>query len=208
MTHTLHRSGDLENLREDYVMLIMPARGINEDGAQEKMQQIWDILGEYEEDLVNFGNVTTGNRYTTDLSALKEVESRLVHAVFKDRDVLKRCLKEIKERDFGLSVVISGVYTDVEDLCGEIGLSPHTVEYSLGVHGNTDKLPHESVLEITTMCGHGMVSPTLVAHIIEKIRAQKLNYEDAAAQLAKGCSCGIFNPHRAKQALKKIMSNV
>lgn len=206
MTHTLHRRGNLENLLEDYVMLIMPARDINQAGAQEKMQQIWELLSKYEEDLVNFGNITTGNSHTTNLSALKKANSRLVHAVFKDRERLKDCLREIKERDFGLSVVVSGVYEDVEALCREIGLSPHTVEYSLGIHGSTDRLPEEGVLEITTMCGHAMVASTLVAYMLKEIKAERLTYEDAASQLSRGCACGVFNSYRAEEVLKKLVS--
>ena len=141
MTHTLHRRGDQKSLSEDYVMLIMPSKGINEDDAQEKLHQIWELLESHKPHLVNFGNATTGNSHTTDLDTLKKSVNRLVHAVFKDRERLKACLKEIKERNFGLSIVLSGLYSDIEKLCAEIGLAPHTVEHSLGIHGNTEKSP-------------------------------------------------------------------
>ena len=61
MTHTLHRRGEEQDLREDYVMLIMYSKGINEDGAQEKFKQMWSVLEKHQADIVNFGNVTTGN---------------------------------------------------------------------------------------------------------------------------------------------------
>jgi hypothetical protein len=35
-----------------------------------------------------------------------------------------------------------------------IALSPHTVEHSLSVHGKTERLPDENILEINMMCGY------------------------------------------------------
>jgi hypothetical protein len=205
MTHTLHRRGDRESLREDYVMLIMYSKGINEEGAQEKFRQMWGVLKKHEADIVNFGNVTTGNSYTVTFEDLQKSESKLLHAVFNDRDKLKACLVDIKDGNFGLSVVLSGIYEDVEKLCGEIGLKPHTVEHSLGIHGNTDRLPEENVLEISTMCGHALVSPYLIHHMVAQIKGGGLTYEDGANELSRGCACGIFNPYRAGKILKKIV---
>ena len=207
MTHTLHRRGDEKGLSEDYVMLIMPAKGINEDDAQEKLHRIWELLASHKPHLVNFGNATTGNSHTTDLDTLKKSVNRLIHAVFKDRERLKACLKEIKERDFGLSVVLSGLYSDVEKLCAEIGLAPHTVEHSLGIHGNTVKLPDEGVLEITTMCGHALVSASLVTHLADRIESGEMDFKAASTELSRGCACGIFNPYRAEKLLKKLVPN-
>jgi hypothetical protein len=208
MTHTLHRRGDLESLSEDYVMLIMASRDVNMEGSQEKMKQIWDLLSKYEADLVNYGNITAGNSQQVEIRELRDLPSRLMHAVFKDRERLKSCLKEIKERDFGLSVVLSGIYEEVEKICAEIGLKPHTIEYSLGIHGKTDKLPGEETLDITTMCGHAMVSPNLVLHMANEIKAGRINAKDAAKELSKGCACGIFNPYRAAKLLRKIAAHV
>ena len=207
MTHTLHRRGDRESLREDYVMLIMYSKGINEGGAQEKFRQMWGILKNHGADIVNYGNVTTGNSRTVSFEDLQNSETKLLHAVFNDRDKLKACLVDIKNGSFGLSVVLSGIYEEVEQLCGEIGLTPHTVEHSLGIHGNTERLPDENVLEIATMCGHALVSPYLIHHMVAQIKDGSQTYEDAASELARGCACGIFNPYRAGKILKKIVEN-
>ena len=173
MTHTLHRRGDLESLSEDYVMLIMPAKGINSEGSQEKMGRIWDLLSRHKHNIVNFGNIITGNSHQVDIETLKTQNSRLIHAVFKDREALKSCLQEVKEQDFGLSVVISGIYEKVEELCKEIGLAPHTVEYSLGIHGNTAKLPPENVLEMNPdgiVLSNGPGDPETVTYAIENTK--------------------------------------
>jgi len=202
MTHTLHRKGEEAGLQEDYVMLVLFAKGINEEGAEEKMSGIWDLFSKYQSDLTNFGNLVEGNSLETDIEALKKSSNRMLHVVFKDRETLKACLRDMKERDFGLSVVVSGLYEEVEKICSEVGLSPHTVEHSLGIHGKTGRLPDEKVLEVTTMCGHAMVSPNLVDHMVKKIEGGQMSYEEGAKELCKPCKCGIFNPYRAEKLLR------
>ena len=204
MTHTLHRRGDVKDLQEDFVMLIMPARGFNLEGSEEKMRQIWGVLSHYETKMVNFGNAEVGNSHRTTMQGLKEGTHRVNHAVFKDRETLMACLRELKEQDFGISVVISGLYEETEKICAEIGLKPHTVEHSLGTHGKSALLPDENTLEITTMCGHAMISPNLVLHMVDQLRAGRITYEEAAKKLSTLCECGIFNPPRAMKVLRKL----
>lgn len=205
MTHTLHRTGNKESLLEDFVLLVMPAKGITYDGSEEKMRQIWEVISHYKDRLVNFGNLKDGNSHLTNLDVLTKTTSRIAHAVFKDRETLKACLKELKDRDFGISVVVSGLCEEVEDLCSEVGLFPHTVQHSLGVYGKTELLPGEQVLEITTMCGHALVSPYLVEAMVKMIEEGKASYEEAARELSKRCECGIFNPYRAAKLLRRIV---
>jgi len=170
------------------------------------MQQIWEVISHYEQDLVNFGNHypnwSGGDLY--DLKALQKAKSRIIHAVFRDREKLKACLKEIKERDFGISTVVSGLCGETEKICAEIGLAPHTVNYSLGVHGRTERLPEGEVLEIHTMCGHAMVSYNLIRHMVKQIEKGKITCRGAARKLARMCDCGIFNTYRAEKLLEKI----
>jgi len=138
------------------------------------------------------------------MEALKKADSRIIHAVFKDRDKLKACLKEIKERDFGISVVVSGLYEETKKICAEIGLAPHTVNHSLGSHGDVKRMPEGEVLEIHTMCGHAMVSSNLIRHMVKEIDAGNISSKDAAKKLTRMCDCGIFNPHRAEKLLGKM----
>ena len=44
MTHTLHRSGTVESLKNDYVILVMPAQGFNNEGAAPKMRGVLEII--------------------------------------------------------------------------------------------------------------------------------------------------------------------
>jgi len=205
MTHTLHRSGAAEELREDYVILILPARGVNHKGSGEILRQIWEVVSRYETDLTNFGN-GKWNSYRTSMEKLVKTESPIVHLVFKDRETLRACLKDLKDHDFGISVVVSGLLDEVEGACAEIGLAPHTVEYSLGIHGNTARLPDENILDITTMCGHAMVSPNLIIDLVKQINEGKTTYKQASNELSRMCDCGVFNPYRAEKILRKISS--
>ena len=59
MTHTLHRKGTRESLNRDYIFLCMAAKGINEDGADDKMREFLRIVIKH--GAVNIGDMRTGN---------------------------------------------------------------------------------------------------------------------------------------------------
>jgi hypothetical protein len=205
MTHSLHRDGDSQGLQDDYVMLVLT--GLDRAGdpeAKRQMREVWDILASRTGDLANFGTIRGGGRHRKGIEDFKEQGSFMIHAVFKDRGGMEACLREIKERDFGLSVTVFGLYKEVGKACRNIGLAPHTVQYSLGVYGKTDLLPNEKVLEVTTMCGHAMVSPHLLSHLLDRVRLKKLSYREASLELSRQCECGIFNPDRAERLLKEM----
>jgi hypothetical protein len=209
VTHTLHRQGTVDDLKEDYVLLLRTSRFVNHEGSEKTMQQIWEVISHYREDLVNFGNhyPNWGGGELYDLDALQKAKSRIIHVVFKDREKIKACLNEIKERDFGISVVVSGLCSETEKICSEIGLSPHTVNYSLGIHGNTKRVPEGEVLEIHTMCGHAMVSANLIRHMVNQIDKGKITCKAAAKKLSRMCDCGIFNTYRAEKLLRNMTTN-
>ncbi len=205
MTHSLHRDGDSQGLRDDYVMLVLS--GFDRAGDPEvkrQMREVWDILASRTGDLSNFGIIRGGGRHRKSIEDFKEQGSFMIHAVFKDREGMEACLREVKERGFGLSVTVSGLHKEVGKTCRNIGLAPHTVQYSLGVHGKTGLLPDEKVLEVTTMCGHAMVSPHLLSHLLKKVRLKKLSYREASLELSRQCECGIFNPDRAERLLREM----
>ena len=110
-----------------------------------------------------------------------------------------------KDADLGVSVIISGLMSDVHECCSVAGVKPHTCETSLGVWGNTGRLPDEDILRFTTMCGHGQVPFNLVNKIVEDVKAGKLTLPEAGQELAKPCQCGVFNPVRAAAMVEEIM---
>jgi hypothetical protein len=204
MTHTLHRRGDPQSLHKDFILLAMTARGINREGSGPQTRKIWEVISRYRKGLVNYGNLSLGNSHTTSLEELMKADSVILHAVFSDLQILRACLLDLKQADIGISIVVSGLYDEVQKICNEIGLRLHTVNFSLGIHGRTEKLPPEPVLEIMTMCGHAMVSGNLVEQTIKDIRAGKMTYAEGATELSRMCVCGIFNPPRAEEILRRL----
>lgn len=206
MTHTLHREGTEKNLSDDFVFLCMAAKDINEGGSDDKMREFLKIMLRHNP--VNIGDMKTGNMYNNDTKNIldKVTSTSIVHGVFKNCDTVVNVLKELKKADLGMSIVVSGICNTVKQCCSEAGLSPHSMDYSAGVWGKTEMLPSKGVLEVTTMCGHAMISSNLVKSFIQAIKAGEMSADDAGKKLAKLCECGIFNPIRAAKLLE-IMSS-
>ena len=151
----------------------------------------------------------TGNKFTTEIDSIMDSmkDSSIVHAVFRNKEDLVRCMEELKREDLGVSVVVSGVLDEVDQCCKEAGIKWNITEYSLGIHGKLDKLPDEDFLEFSTMCGHGMVAAELARKMILDIKKKRITYKEAAEELAKQCCCGIFNPYRAEKLLRRACAN-
>ncbi len=205
MSHTLHRCGNADNLKEDFVVFCMSAKTVNVKGSAAKMKKFLEIIKKYEH--VNFGDVKTGSQFNSDWQTVHDnlKDQSVAHYVFTHRDTVAKVLAELKQADLGISVVVSGVVESVDALCRQAGLKMHTVEYSGGIHGKTDLLPDEPVLAITTMCGHGLVATNLVKKLARQIKKGKKSLEEASAELARPCMCGVFNPRRAEKILDSMI---
>ena len=204
MTHSLHRFGTPDNLSGDYVVFAMSAKGINEKGSAQAMRTFMEMALDLEP--VNAGDMKTGNIFTHSREEiLKGVQDiSIIHAVFVDEVKVSELLVRVMEADLGVSVVVSGLFDRVQ-AAGEVsGVRQHTVECSAGVWGRVDKLPSADVMQVTTMCGHGMVAAQLVERRARDIRSGKMSSTQAAQELAKLCVCGIFNPVRAEKLLIAI----
>jgi hypothetical protein len=204
MSHTLHRCGKHDDLKNDFVVFCMSAKTVNAKGSGPKMRKFFEILKKYP--AVNFGDVKTGSRFNSDWQTIHDgyKDQSVAHYVFSDAEVVGQILKELKEADLGLSVIVSGVFEKVGELCRQAGLPMHTVEYSGGVMGRTERLPKGPVLSITTMCGHGLVSANLVKKMATQVKKGKKSLPEAAAELAKPCMCGVFNAQRAERLLLEL----
>lgn len=203
MTHTLHRTGDLQSIKEDFPMLAHVARGFNDQGASPRLKQIALTMTKHTD--LHFGDCKIGNKYQMDPTEIMDKLTVGCQVVFKDKESLIACMKELKEKDQGISIVVSGLFDEVFDCCNKAGLKPPLIEFALGVHGNTKKLWPPEILEFVTMCGHGLVSGRLVKRMVEDIKKNKTTVEKAAIELAKPCLCGIFNPYRAGKLLQKMI---
>lgn len=204
MTHTLHRQGEISSLEKDYVVMVMAGQKFNDAGAAEKLKKVLEILDKHRP--VNLGG-EGGGLYTG-----KSREEILTHttdktyaeAVFSDEETLAKVLKELKEASLGMSVVVSGLIDRVFPVAKKLGIQPHTVNMSLGVFGPENLLPEKTILEITTMCGHDMVTHHCVEKAIKEMGKGKKSSLEAAQDLARSCSCGAFNVKRAARILDSI----
>ena len=205
MTHTLHRKGDIENLREDFVILTMSAKTVNAKGSAWKMRRFFEILEKYKP--VNYGDMKTGNILNSDRDNIYNgIQDRsIIHFVYTEKEVVGKILDELEKGHLGTSVVVSGLIDTTDQLCKQSRLKMHTVEFSGGIHGRIDLLPETPILEITTMCGHGMVAANLVKEMLKQIKKGKKTLQEAALELARPCQCGIFNPKRAELLLEKLL---
>lgn len=203
MTHTLHRTGDLQSIKEDFPMLAHVARGFNDQGASPRLKQIALTMTKHTD--LHFGDCKVGNKYQMDPAGIMDKLTVGCQVVFKDKESLIGCMKELKQIDQGISIVVSGLFDEVFDCCNKAGLKPPLIEFALGVHGNTKRLWPPEILDFVTMCGHGLVSGRLVKRMVEDIKKNKTTVEKAAIELAKPCLCGIFNPYRAGKLLQKMV---
>jgi hypothetical protein len=206
MTHSLHREGTLESLEKDYVMFIFPARGFNYAGSGTKVRNLVELL--YTSEPVNLlvstlrRNMYSGVTPEEVLASIKD--GCRVYAVFTSREQLKTVLRLFKDADAGISIMVSGLINRVREIATEVGIEPHMVNLSLGIHGNTQRLPPPDIRHFTTMCGHGMVSPGLVRDAIRKVKKGTVDAWHGSLILAAPCTCGIFNPSRSKELIDEL----
>ncbi len=204
MTHSLHRIGSRESIENDYVVLFVPSRGINDSGSGEKARIFLELLKKHNAE--HYGDDLTGNVLTRGHEQLIKDAHDItnIHGVFSSFEKLKDFITDVVKADLGISVVISGLLDKVKECTELTGAKYHTVEVSLGFWGKKEKLPPEEILEITTMCGHGYVTAKLVYDVLEKVKKGIYSPQYAAKKLAKTCACGIFNPSRAEKLLKEL----
>jgi hypothetical protein len=207
MTHSLHRRGDFESLKDDFVVLGCPATGVNKKGSAPKTQKFLSIC--YKNGPINLGDMKTGNIYNTTMDDIlsRVTDGTIVQCTFDNREKIVSLLKDLKENRPGISVIISGVTDIVQQCMKEAGLGRiHSLEYSLGTWGKTERLPDFEILETVTMCGHAMISSDLVRKMVRDVKRGRRTVEDACLELAKCCTCGIYNLTRGKQLFQKLLS--
>ena len=173
MTNTLHRYGKAASFRDDFILFCIPSVGKNDEGAVEKQKAFLRICARHNP--VNMGNGNRGSfnperhldprsHWNRDLSPDWEGVIEGVNkpgtaaAVFDSEENARACLREVVDADLGLSVNLSTSVSGAKEVAKCCGIHRHSVEYSLGFTDPHDHLPNSQVLELATMCGHGMVS--------------------------------------------------
>lgn len=207
MSHSLYRYGSPEEIKNDWTVICISSAGINSDGCGPKIRRFFEFCDKH-------NAVSMGSNITSDLLvgsreaffALDWDDPKIMagQACFNTEEDIAGLLKDMKEADMGLSVVVSGLIDRVDHICKCIGTKHHTVSNSLGIWGDTSKLPPLEILGITTMCGHGMISANRVEDAIEKIRKGRTTAEEISREMAKDCVCGIFNKDRCEKLLNAV----
>lgn len=204
MTHSLHRRGSAESLANDYVLLVTAATNINHERATEKLIKVLDIIWEIGPANIgsyDAGTILSGYNILDIKAALNEVPR--VRCCFSSREKIFEVVRRIKALNLGMSVTVQGPTDAILEMCRDFKIKPHSVNLSLNIWGKKEELPSEEILEFTTMCGHGLISPYLVDKAINQVKSGKKKPREAAVMIGKPCVCGIFNPDRAEELLKK-----
>jgi hypothetical protein len=94
------------------------------------------------------------------------------------------------------------------ECCKFAGITRHSVGYSLGFEGATEKLPNTQALALSTMCGHGMISSSLARKMIDWVKEGRRTPAEAVTYMTRFCSCGVFNPVRAKRILEEARTKM
>jgi hypothetical protein len=228
MTNTLHRYSEhyaIERrphpaaVRDDFIVFAMASRGINDDGLVEKYRAFLRLALKHRP--VNIGDATKGGmlRPRPDLnpkahwrrdyrSDHEEVIAGIdghttAAAVFDSYQNMKAFVDDVRRANLGISVNISAPIEDAARCCLDTGITRHSVEYSLGFCGRVDRLPDATVLELTTMCGHGMVSANFAKKMLDWVKENRRGAAEVARTMARFCSCGVFNISRAESILNE-----
>lgn len=209
MTNTLHRQGTVQDLSRDYVIFVTMARDLNREGSAPKIHEFLRIC--QKNNPVNIGSSKLGSVLQDDVmfndlvTTLKDGSTAA--AVFTDLETLKNVMEELIEADLGISINVSGLLDGVHECCHRNGIERHSVEHSLGFWGSRDRLPERDVLEINTLCGHGMVSFNLIRKMMDYVRMRRLTPKEAAKIMGKCCECSVFNTSRAERLLEKVLES-
>ena len=218
MTNTLHRFGDADSFRDDYIVFAMCSRGKNDEDSVPKLRRFLEMALSFNP--VNLGDARHGGALRPSKSMnpfshwKRDIKpdfravidgfnvATTAAAVFDNRVAAEDLMKAVREADLGLSVNISTSIDGAEQCCHAAGIPRHSVGYSLGFEGKTEHLPNEDVLKLSTMCGHGMVASSLAKKMIDWVKEGRRTPEQASSYLARFCSCGIYNPSRAIRILE------
>ena len=203
MTNTLHRKGGADALRHDYVLFATPSRSLSPD-LPAKMARFTEICLRHRP--VNMAKIENMAMRRVDVRRLQEeMHGQIgITAVFDTEEALASAIAELKEADLGIPINVSGLLESVQRCCRKAGITRHSVEQSLGTFGRTEKLPPKELVEINSLCGHGMVSFNLIKKVSDEVKLGRLTPEEGAYLLAKPCECGAFNPTRARHVLEAL----
>ena len=228
MTNTLHRYSEHyafepppnpQPVRNDFIVFAMASRGINDEQLVDKYRTFLRLALKHNP--VNIGDATKGGvlRPRQDMNptahwkrdqlpnpdeVIAGIEGHTtVAAVFENYADMTAFVAAVRAANLGISVNISAPIDAAERCCRDTGITRHSVEYSLGFCGRVDRLPDATTLELSTMCGHGMLSANFAMKMVDWVKENRRSPEEAARYMARFCICGVFNIKRAEGIIEK-----
>jgi hypothetical protein len=228
MTNTLHRYSEHyafepppnpQPVNNDFIVFAMASRGINDEQLVEKYRTFLRLALKHNP--VNIGDATKGGvlRPRQDMNptahwkreqlpnpdeVIAGIEGHTtVAAVFDKYEDMTAFVADVRTANLGISINISAPIDAAERCCRETGITRHSVEYSLGFCGRVDRLPDATTLELSTMCGHGMLSANFAMKMVDWVKENRRSPEQAARYMARFCICGVFNIKRAEGIIEK-----
>ena len=203
MTNTLHRRGSEGDLHRDFVLFCMPSRSITPE-LPAKLLLFTEIALRHKP--VNANRLEGRSVTAIDPARIEEEleEGICLHAVYDNVEAVAGAVRDLVEADLGLPINISGPLAEVQTCCRQAGITRHSVEQSLGTKGRVDRLPRPEIVELNSLCGHGLVGYGLIEAVIAHVRTARISVEEASRLLARPCQCGCFNPTRASQVLERV----
>jgi len=136
--------------------------------------------------------------------------------VFTDLETVEKLLSDLKgdwltrnkEKGYPVSIVLTGLTTDIHGCCQKAGITEHTYLQCLGPFGKRVKElpPSQDELSLITMCGHGFIARNRVRSLVRRIQDGELTPAQAADDIAEPCRCGLRNKPRAEKIFQRLAS--
>jgi hypothetical protein len=212
MSHTSQRRGlDPSRPGEELIVLAMIT------GAHRRKEGIDKAMNELAAKMLEHGRDHWPPWVVERFTALASgPPSDTMEVVFTDvkrvenllNDLKREWLPRNKEKGYPVSIVLTGLTRDIQDICRKTGFTQHTYLHSLGAFGRVEDLPQGDELSLITMCGHGLVTKNRIRDLVQRIRKGERTPEEAAADIAKPCRCGIGNYERAQKLFTTLGSGV
>ena len=208
MTHTSQRRGlDPSRPGEELIVLaITPSAVRGRAGIREAVNELAAKMLEHGRDhwpqwtidrLAAIPHGSFPGTLAVAFTDVQRVESLL-------NDLKQEWLPRNRAAGYPISIVLTGLTDDAHAICEKTGFREHTYLHSLGFFGRTQELPSEEEMCLITMCGHGLIARNRITNLLAAIREGELTPEEAAADIAKPCTCGIGNRERAEKTFVQL----
>jgi hypothetical protein len=208
MTHTSQRRGlDPSRPGEELIVLaITPSAVRSREGIREAVNELAAKMLEHGRDhwpqwtIDRLAAIPTGSFPGTLAVAFTDVQ-RVENLL---NDLKREWLPRNRAAGYPISIVLTGLTEDAHAICEKTGFTEHTYLHSLGFFGRTEELPSADEMCLITMCGHGLIARNRIEKLLGAIRSGEVTPEEAAADIAKPCTCGIGNKERARKTFAQL----